>query len=161
MNRYTYSWKWTRYAASALQLWVAFSLCNQTSWKAISHIGSVYSVDVTPPALTSRSILVGLHYSIMQKTSLMFLERVLVQLLFTCGVLAYKLWTLMKLDVSMLEYRRSLLCSFWADFFWSWTYQCYWQKEDNKYLPVRNAEITFSFRNGVNTEETIQIDYIY
>lgn len=81
------------------------------------HRECVCSVDVMPPALTSRSILVGLHYSVMQKTSLMFLERVLVQLLFTCGVLAYKLWTVMKLDVTMLEYRRSLCVHFEKTFF--------------------------------------------
>lgn len=74
-------------------------------------------MDVMPPALTSRSILVGLHYLIMQKTSLMFLERVLVQLVFTCGVLAYKLWTVMKLDVTMLEYRRSPCVHFEQTFF--------------------------------------------
>jgi len=67
----------------------------------------MYSVDVMSSALTSRSTPVDLHYMIMQTASLVLLKRVLAQLLFTLRVLAYKLWTLMNLDVSVLEYRRN------------------------------------------------------
>lgn len=74
-------------------------------------------MDVTSSALRSRSTPAGLQYSIMQPISLVFLKRVLAQLLFTCRALAYKLWTLMSLDVSALEYRRSLCVHFWQTSF--------------------------------------------
>lgn len=81
---------------------------SRLPWRGISHTAGRLCAGVVSSALTSRRSLAALRCSVMHTTSLVWLRRVPAQLLFTHRALACKLWTLMKVDVSVLEYRRSL-----------------------------------------------------